>query len=218
MTITTGRPSSLKESLREDTDVTGLDREYAGVVAELVEDARAETRAAGRQLRVIHRMWRLQERAHEQQRAVRARRVDERARRLGQHAPETEKRTVLDVADEIGPALRLPSGTAVRRVENAILLAEFLPRVLQALESGAIALRQAEVIVDLWRDLAGGAGRQSSRHLVRPSPASWTSCWRRRRRPPRRSFGPWPGGGGPGCWPGPRRTVTGWPAGDAGCG
>lgn len=159
MTITTGRPSSLKESLREDTDVTGLDREYAGVVAELVEDARAEARAAGRHLRVIHRMWRLQERAHEQQRAVRARRVDEPARRLGQHVPETEKRTVLDVADEIGPALRLPSGTAVRRVENAILLAEFLPRVLQALESGAIALRQAEVIVDLWRDLAGGAGR-----------------------------------------------------------
>ncbi|MEX5257539.1 HNH endonuclease signature motif containing protein [Kocuria arenosa] len=159
MTISTGRLSSLKEALREDTDVTGLDREYADVVAELVEDARAEARAAGRQLRVIHRMWRLQEQAHEQQRAVRARRVDERVRRLGRCVPETEKRTVLDVADEIGPALRLPSGTAVRRVENAMLLAQFLPRVLQALESGAIALRQAEVIVDLWRDLAGGAGR-----------------------------------------------------------
>ncbi|MEX5261977.1 hypothetical protein [Kocuria sp. CPCC 205263] len=66
---------------------------------------------------------------------------------------------MLDVADEIGPALRLPAGTAVRRVENAVLLAESLPRALQALESGAIAPRQTEVIVDLWRDLVGVTGR-----------------------------------------------------------
>ena len=83
----------------------------------------AEARAAGRQLRVIHRMWQLQEQAHDRQRAARARWSNERARSRGQHVPEPEKRTVLDVADEIGPALRLPAGTAVRRVENAVLLA-----------------------------------------------------------------------------------------------
>ncbi|MFI7742959.1 HNH endonuclease signature motif containing protein [Kocuria rhizosphaericola] len=159
MTITAGRPWILEESLREDTAVAGIDREYACAVAELIEDARAEARAAGRQLRGIHRMWQLQEQAHERRRTARARRSDERTRGSGQRPPEPEKRTALDVADEIGPALRLPAGTAVRRVENAILLAEFLPRVLEALESGAIALRQAEVIVDLWRDVVGDACR-----------------------------------------------------------
>ena len=159
MTITAGRPWSLDEVLREDTEVAELDREYAGAVTELVEDARAEARAAGRQLRVIHRMWQLQERAHERRWAAQARWWNERVRSLGQYVPEPEKRTVLDVADEIGPALRLPAGTAVRRVENAVLLTEFLPQVLQALESGAIALRQAEVIVDLWRDVVGEPGR-----------------------------------------------------------
>jgi hypothetical protein len=170
MTTTTGRPWNLEEILREDAAVseadreyagavTGADREYAVAVAELVEDARVEARAAGRQLRVIHRMWQLQEQAHEQLRAAQVRRSNERARGPGQHVPEPGKRTVLDVADEIGPALRLPAGTAVRRVENAVLLAEFLPRVLQSLESGAIALRQAEVIVDLWRDLMEETGR-----------------------------------------------------------
>jgi hypothetical protein len=157
MTTTAGRPRSLEEVLGEDTAVAH--REYAGAVTELVEDARAEARAAGRQLRVIHRMWQLQEQAHDRRRAARARWSNERARSRGQHVPEPEKRTVLDVADEIGPALRLPAGTAVRRVENAVLLAESLPRVLQALESGAIAPRQTEVIVDLWRDLVGATGR-----------------------------------------------------------
>lgn len=157
MTTTAGRPRSLEEVLREDTAVA--DREYAGAVTELVEDARAEARAAGRQLRVIHRMWQLQEQAHDRRRAAQAHWSNERARSRGQHIPEPEKRTVLDVADEIGPALRLPAGTAVRRVENAVLLAESLPRVLQALESGAIAPRQTEVIVDLWRDLVGVTGR-----------------------------------------------------------
>ncbi len=157
MTTTAGRPRSLEKTLREDTAVA--DREYAGAVTELVEDARAEARAAGRQLRVIHRMWQLQEQAHDRRRAARARWSNEHARSRGQHVPEPEKRTVLDVADEIGPALRLPAGTAVRRVENAVLLAESLPRVLQALESGTIAPRQTEVIVDLWRDLGGVTGR-----------------------------------------------------------
>ncbi|WP_424346571.1 DUF222 domain-containing protein [Kocuria sp. CH-021] len=159
MTITAGRPWNREGTLREDRTAAGFDREYAGAVAELVGDARAEARAAGRQLRTIHRMWQLQEQAHEQQQTDRARRCHQRARGRGQDLPEPEKRTVLDVADEIGPALRLPAGTAVRRVENAILLAESLPRVLQALEAGTIALRQAEVIVDLWRDVVDGAGR-----------------------------------------------------------
>ncbi|GAA1749011.1 HNH endonuclease signature motif containing protein [Kocuria aegyptia] len=163
MTITAGRSRNLEEVLREDTDVA--EQEYAGAVAELVEDARAEARAAGRQLRVIHRMWQLQERAQEGRRAVRARWSAERPSDPEHCVPEPGQRTVLDVADEIGPALRLPASTAVRRVENAVLLAELLPGVLRALETGAIALRQVEVIVDLWRDLAGEAGR---------TPEQWT--------------------------------------------
>ncbi|WP_298586478.1 HNH endonuclease signature motif containing protein [uncultured Kocuria sp.] len=163
MTITDGRPWNLEVVRQEGTAAAGIDREYAGAVAELVEDARAEARAAGRQLRVIHRMWQLQEQAHEQRRVAQARWSHRHTRALGQDLPEPEKRTVLDVADEIGPALRLPVGTAVRRVENAVLLAEHLPRVLEALESGAIALRQAEVIADLWRDLVGAADRPPER-------------------------------------------------------
>lgn len=159
MTITTGRPWTPEDALRQDTEPAGADREYAAAVAELVEDARAEARAAGRQLRTVHRMWQLQEQAHEHRLATRSCRTAEHSGRPAPHVPEPERRTVLDVADEIGPALRLPAGTAVRRVENAILLAECLPQVLQALETGTVTLRQAEVIVDLWRDLAGGAGR-----------------------------------------------------------
>ncbi|MFE7630885.1 DUF222 domain-containing protein [Kocuria sp. NPDC057446] len=159
MTTIAERPRTPEDALRQDTEPAGTDREYAAAVAELVEDARAEARAAGRQLRTVHRMWQLQERAHEHRLATRSCRPAERSGRPAPDVPEPERRTVLDVADEIGPALRLPAGTAVRRVENAILLAECLPQVLQALESGTVTLRQAEVIVDLWRDLAGRADR-----------------------------------------------------------
>ncbi|MGQ1838480.1 DUF222 domain-containing protein [Kocuria turfanensis] len=57
------------------------------------------------------------------------------------------------MADEIGPALRLPAGTALRRVEDAVLLGESLPGVLEALEHGVVGVRQTGVIIELWRGL-----------------------------------------------------------------
>ena len=56
---------------------------------------------------------------------------------------EAEHQLLVDVAAEVGPALRLPAGTARRRVEDAVLLAEMLPEVLTALEEGRIGSPQA---------------------------------------------------------------------------
>ncbi|GAA1754713.1 HNH endonuclease signature motif containing protein [Kocuria aegyptia] len=79
------------------------------------------------------------------------------ADRLGPHSLEPDEQTLRDVADEIGPALRLPAGTALRRVEDAVLLAESLPEVLEALEQGLAGVRQAGVLVELWRELVRDA-------------------------------------------------------------
>ena len=66
---------------------------------------------------------------------------------------EAEHQLLVDVAAEVGPALRLPAGTARRRVEDAVLLAEMLPEVLTALEEGRIGSPQAAVLVEQWREL-----------------------------------------------------------------
>ncbi|MFI7483922.1 DUF222 domain-containing protein, partial [Kocuria sp. M1R5S2] len=144
------------ELLPEDPFLAVLEQDYAQAVVELLGEARAEAAAAGRQLRVVHRMWVLQEAAHTRHRAARARWLTARARRLGHRLPELEHRTVLEVAEEIGAGLNLPVVTAIRRVEQAIILVVSLPEVLTALEAGAIGVRQAEVIAELWRGLVGG--------------------------------------------------------------
>ncbi|MFI7484011.1 DUF222 domain-containing protein [Kocuria sp. M1R5S2] len=144
------------ELLPEDPFLAVLEQDYAQAAVELLGQARAEAEAAGRQVRVIHRMWVLQEAAHARHRAARARWLNARARRLGRRLPELENRTLLEVAEEIGPGLNLPAVTAIRRVEQAIILVVSLPDVLAALEAGTIGVRQAEVIAELWRELVGG--------------------------------------------------------------
>ncbi|MFI7481802.1 DUF222 domain-containing protein, partial [Kocuria sp. M1R5S2] len=189
-------PRSLEEMLREDTDLDALERDYARAVGELAGDARAEAAAAGRQLRGIHRMWRLQEEAHEQRRAVLVRWLNARSRRCGRQL--LESRSLLEVAAEIGPVLRLPAVTAVRRVEQAIGLAGSLPEVLTALEDGVIGGKQAEVVVETWIELLGSelrpppeprppveAVRQLAEDLLRAAPQSTAAQLRalaRRRR------------------------------------
>lgn len=75
----------------------------------------------------------------------------------GSSSLEPEEQTLLDVADQIGPAPRLSPGTAVARLRNAVLLAENLPAVLTALEAGEVAHAQVRVVIELWRELVEGA-------------------------------------------------------------
>lgn len=157
MATTAVPPRSLEDALREETDLDRIGEEFSEGVRALIEESRAEARAAGRQYRLLHRLWRLQEEAREQRWMVEALWLRPGADRLGPHSLEPEEQTLRDVADEIGPALRLPAGTALRRVEDAVLLAEALPEVLRALEQGLVGLRQVGVLVELWRDLVWDA-------------------------------------------------------------
>ncbi|MEX5295387.1 DUF222 domain-containing protein [Kocuria sp. CPCC 205268] len=158
MATTAVPPRTLEDALREETDLAEIGEEFAEGVRALIEESRAEARAAGRQYRWLHRLWQLQEEGREQRWMVEAHWMRPGADRLGPHSLEPEEQTIRDVADEIGPALRLPAGTALRRVEDAVLLAEDLPQVLEALEQGVTGLRQTGVVVDLWRELVWDAG------------------------------------------------------------
>ena len=157
MAATAVPPRSLEDALREETDLAEIGEEFSAGVRALVEESRAEARAAGRQYRLLHRLWQLQEEAREQRWMVEALWMRPEADRLGPHSLEPAEQTVRDVADEVGPALRLPAGTALRRVEDAVLLAESLPEVLEALEQGQVGFRQAGVLVELWRELVWDA-------------------------------------------------------------
>lgn len=147
------RWDSLEEALAQETDLAEIDAEYAAAVAELVDAARAEARAAGAQYRLLYRMWQLAEEAREQRWMVEAHWLREGADRIGPGTLEPEEQTLHDVADEIGPALRLPASTAMARVRQAVVLGRELPRVLAVLEAGDIGIRQATVIVELWQEL-----------------------------------------------------------------
>ncbi|MFF0988824.1 HNH endonuclease signature motif containing protein [Kocuria nitroreducens] len=157
MAATAVPPRSLEDALREETDLAEIGEEFSDGVRALVEESRAEARAAGRQYRLLHRLWQLQEEAREQRWMVEALWMPPEADRLGPHSLEPDEQTVRDVADEIGPVLRLPAGTALRRVEDAVMLAEALPEVLEALEQGLVGVRQAGVLVELWRELVRDA-------------------------------------------------------------
>ncbi|MFI7742259.1 HNH endonuclease signature motif containing protein [Kocuria rhizosphaericola] len=157
MATTAVPPRSLEDALREETDLAEIGEEFSDGVRALVEESRAEARAAGHQYRLLHRLWQLQEEAREQRWMVEAHWMPPEADRLGPHSLEPDEQTIRDVADEIGPALRIPAGTALRRVEDAVLLAEDLPEVLEALEQGEMGTRQAGVLIELWRELVWDA-------------------------------------------------------------
>lgn len=134
------RWETLEEAVEAETDLAQIGVEYAGAVRALIDESRAEARAAGAQYRLIHRMWQLAEEAREQRWAVEAHWLRDGADRLGPSSLEPEEQTLHDVADEIGPALRLPVPTALARVREAVALGNDLPHVLEALGTGAIGI------------------------------------------------------------------------------
>ena len=142
---------------------------------ELADAAAAEARAVGAQLRCIHRLWLAAQAARTAARfeAMEKAQAELFARGAVRPDPlsplaEAEHQLVLDVAAEVGPALRLPSGTARRRVEDAVLLAEMLPEVLIALEAGRIGAAQAMVMVEQWRELVVEAPTWTGTQCVPP--------------------------------------------------
>lgn len=134
--------------------------EVRAAAAGLVEAAAAEARAVGAQVRCIHRLWLAGQAARTAARfqAMAQAQAEIAADGILRPDPlsplaEAEHQLLVDVAAEVGPALRLPAGTARRRVEDAVLLAEMLPEVLTALEEGRIGSPQAAVLVEQWREL-----------------------------------------------------------------
>lgn len=134
--------------------------EVRAAAAGLVEAAAAEARAVGAQVRCIHRLWLAGQAARTAARfqAMAQAQAEIAADGILRPDPlsplaEAEQQLLVDVAAEVGPALRLPAGTARRRVEDAVLLAEMLPEVLTALEEGRIGSPQAAVLVEQWREL-----------------------------------------------------------------
>lgn len=65
----------------------------------------------------------------------------------------TRHRLVLETAAEVGLALRLPTGTEVQTVADALVLAEDLPAVLDALEEGTITWPHARAVLQQWQQL-----------------------------------------------------------------
>ncbi|MFW3384950.1 UNVERIFIED_CONTAM: DUF222 domain-containing protein [Kocuria sp. CPCC 205274] len=134
--------------------------EVRAAAAGLVEAAAAEARAVGAQVRCIHRLWLAGQAARTAARFQAMAQAEAEIAAGGFLRPdplsplaEAEHQLLVDVAAEVGPALRLPAGTARRRVEDAVLLAEMLPEVLTALEEGRIGSPQAAVLVEQWREL-----------------------------------------------------------------
>jgi hypothetical protein len=153
MTTTPRRPRTPESVSREDTDRARIGREFAGALGSLVEESHAEARAVGRQYRLIFRMWQLQVQAQKQRSDVEDEWSRRGARPCRPGSLQPDEQALRDVAEEIGPALRLPANTALRRVDEAVLLGQSLPEVLGMLENGLMGSRQALVIVDFWREL-----------------------------------------------------------------
>ncbi|GEO95084.1 HNH endonuclease signature motif containing protein [Kocuria turfanensis] len=146
----------------------GVRAEARAVVGQLVDSAAAQAREAGRQLRCIYRLWLLAWEDREIDWVSSARLMPSAADDLVCSLLETEDQLVRDVADEIGPALHLPAGTALDRVREALVLGLHLPGALEALEAGRFSARHASVIADQWRELVEDAppGQEAPAALV----------------------------------------------------
>ncbi|GAA1756597.1 HNH endonuclease signature motif containing protein [Kocuria aegyptia] len=159
-----------------ETAVPGAQGESVrAAAAGLVDAAAAEARAVGAQMRCIHRLWLAAQAARTAARFEAMAQAEAEMAASGFVRPdplsplaEAEHQLVVDVAAEVGPALRLPPGTARRRVEDAVLLAEMLPEVLAALEDGRIGAAQATVMVEQWRELVEHAPSWTSWQCVPP--------------------------------------------------
>ncbi|MFI7743863.1 HNH endonuclease signature motif containing protein [Kocuria rhizosphaericola] len=173
----------------------GVRAEVRAVVGQLVDSAAAQAQEAGRQLRCIHRLWLLAWEDREIDWVSTAGLMPYEADELVCSLLETEDQMVRDLADEIGPALHLPAGSALERVREALVLALHLPETLEALEAGRFSARHATVIADQWRELVEDvpAGQEAPHALVRRLAVELTErapyctvaqlrAWARRRR------------------------------------
>ena len=162
--------------LHPEDEEAGARRDVVrAAAAGLLEAVAAEARAVGAQVRCIHRLWLVAQEARTAARfrAMAAAEAEVAARGSCRPDPlgplaEAEHQLVVDVAAEVGPALRLPAGTARRRVEDAVVLAEMLPEVLAALETGRIGAGQAAVLVEQWRELVVEAPTWTRSERVAP--------------------------------------------------
>jgi hypothetical protein len=173
----------------------GVRAEVRVVVGELVDSAAAQAREAGRQLRCIVRLWLLAWEDREIDWVSTAGLMPYEADELVCSLLETEDQMVRDLADEIGPALHFPAGTALERVREALVLGLHLPETLEALEAGLFSARHASVIADQWRELVEDvpAGQEApsavvqrlAAELVERAPhctVAQLRAWARRRR------------------------------------
>ncbi|WP_424346599.1 DUF222 domain-containing protein [Kocuria sp. CH-021] len=173
----------------------GVRAEVRAVVGELVDSAAAQAQEAGRQLRCIHRLWLLAWEDREIDWVSTAGLMPYEADELVCSLLETDEQLVRDLADEIGPALRLPAGTALERVREALVLGLHLPETLEALEAGRFSARHASVIADQWRELVEDApadqeapydvAQQLAAELTERAPhctVAQLRAWARRRR------------------------------------
>lgn len=173
----------------------GVRAEVRAVVGELVDSAAAQAQEAGRQLRCIHRLWLLAWEDREIDWVSTAGLMPYEADELVCSLLETDDQLVRDLADEIGPALHLPAGTALERVREALVLGLHLPETLEALEAGRFSARHASVIADQWRELVedAPADQEAPHALVQQLAAELTErapyctvaqlrAWARRRR------------------------------------
>ncbi|MFI7481566.1 DUF222 domain-containing protein [Kocuria sp. M1R5S2] len=158
---------------------TGARREEVRAAATgLREAVAAEGRAFGAQVRCIHRLWLAAQAARTAARHEALAQAEAAAAGGGEavrQGPwgvllEPEHELVVDVAAEVGAAMRLPAGTARARVQEAVVLAETLPEVLAALEEGRIGAAQAAVMVDQWQELIGEDPMEVPGHAPVPPP------------------------------------------------
>ncbi|MCD1143682.1 HNH endonuclease [Kocuria sp. LUK] len=165
-------PAHVEDFPRPEDGAGDHRQEIRTAAAQLVEARASESRAVAAQVRSIHRLWSA---AQAVRTAARFAALAEAETSTGSARPdplgplaEAEHELVLDVAAEVGAALQLPPGTARRRVEDAVLLAEMLPEVLTALEEGRIGPPQAAVLVEQWRELVVEAPTWTARERVPP--------------------------------------------------
>ncbi|MFZ5871228.1 MAG: DUF222 domain-containing protein [Actinomycetota bacterium] len=74
--------------------------------------------------------------------------------------PDGSREPMLDVANELAPAIAVAPGTASGIVDLAISLTERLPRALEAMTRGDLDATKAKVLADVTRDLSPEARRR----------------------------------------------------------
>ncbi|MFI7482602.1 DUF222 domain-containing protein [Kocuria sp. M1R5S2] len=152
----------------EEMADAGVRARARAVLVELTDSAAAQAREAAHQVRCIHELWLLALEDREIDRLDAAGFLFTDNDRRVPSPPQSDEAMVLDVADEIAPALKLSAATARERVREALVLAERLPGTLEALEAGRFSARHAGVLAEQWRELVDDApGEKAPADVVR---------------------------------------------------